>query len=178
MALAARERELLAELDVQTGLQNDMMQEKMKEAVTDFDRYMVANDWLEATLDHINAQIPKEEFEDIDMSYKPLQLMTVEDVKPKSPAQLRHELTELIKEAKSKIKPVLLSKRDRAKYIKSYDEVKEENGMIIIDTLGHIILDNQNINLEILRKIEDKRFEIDVKYEQTRDLYEKQRVVD
>ncbi len=39
--------------------------------------------------------------------------------------------------------PLLTSTlEDRAKYIKGYDEVKEENGMIVIDTLGHVILDN------------------------------------
>jgi hypothetical protein len=36
----------------------------------------------------------------------------------------------------------------------------------------------ENITLEILRKIQDKKYEIDIQYEQTRDLYEKQRVVD
>ena len=34
------------------------------------------------------------------------------------------------------------------------------------------------MTLEILRKIQDKKYEIDIQYEQTRDLYEKQRVVD
>ena len=39
-------------------------------------------------------------------------------------------------------------------------------------------MDAHNITLEVLRKIQDKKLEIDVKYEQTRDLFEKQRVVD
>ena len=40
------------------------------------------------------------------------------------------------------------------------------------------MLDFQKINLEILRKIQDKKYEIDLVYEKTRDLFEKQRVVD
>ena len=32
--------------------------------------------------------------------------------------------------------------------------------------------------MEILRKIQDKKMEIDLDYERTRDLYEKQRVID
>ena len=34
------------------------------------------------------------------------------------------------------------------------------------------------ITLEELRKIQDKHYEVDIEYELTRDLYEKQRVVD
>ena len=40
------------------------------------------------------------------------------------------------------------------------------------------MLDTENITLEILRKIQDKKYEIDLVYEHSRDLYEKQRVVD
>ena len=45
--------------------------------------------------------------------------------------------------------------------------------MVNIDPPGCQILDAENITLEILRKIEDKKFEIDLEYEKTRDLYEK-----
>lgn len=40
------------------------------------------------------------------------------------------------------------------------------------------LLDKENISLEVLRKIQDKKMEIDLEYEKTRDLYEKQRVID
>jgi len=38
---------------------------------------------------------------------------------------------------------------------------------------GELLLDTENISLEVLRKIQDKRFEIDLEYEKTRDLFEK-----
>ena len=56
--------------------------------------------------------MPKEEFKNIDNTPKHLLHMTDEDMKAKSPQVLREELDELIKEAKSKIKPVLMSKMD------------------------------------------------------------------
>jgi hypothetical protein len=40
------------------------------------------------------------------------------------------------------------------------------------------VLNKIGITSEELRKIQDKHYEIDVQYELTRDLYEKQRVVD
>lgn len=40
------------------------------------------------------------------------------------------------------------------------------------------VLERIGITLEELRKIQDKHYEIDVSYELTRDLYEKQRVID
>ena len=39
-------------------------------------------------------------------------------MKPKSPEVLRDELNELIKEARTKIKPVLMSKIERDQYIR------------------------------------------------------------
>ena len=41
-----------------------------------------------------------------------------------------------------------------------------------------MFLQAEGISLEIVRKIQDKKMEIDLEYERTRDLYEKQRVVD
>ena len=38
---------------------------------------------------------------------------------------------------------------------------------------GELLLDTEDISLEVLRKIQDKHYEIDVEYERTRDLYEK-----
>ena len=43
---------------------------------------------------------------------------------------------------------------------------------------GDLFLDSEGITLEILRKIQDKKMEVDLEYERTRDLYEKQRVID
>jgi len=40
------------------------------------------------------------------------------------------------------------------------------------------MLKNEGITLEILRKIQDKKMDIDIEYERTRDLYEKQRIHD
>jgi len=48
--------------------------------------------------------------------------MTEEDLRPKSPQQLREELNELIKEAKSKIKPVLMPKNEQEKYVLSKED--------------------------------------------------------
>lgn len=44
--------------------------------------------------------------------------------------------------------------------------------------MSDVFLDSEDISLEILRKVQDKKMEIDIEFEQTRDLYEKQRVVD
>ena len=35
------------------------------------------------------------------------------------------------------------------------------------------VLDQADINLEILRKVQDKHYEIDIEFEQKRDLYAK-----
>ena len=40
------------------------------------------------------------------------------------------------------------------------------------------LLSKHDITLEELRKIQDKHYEVDIEYELTRDLFEKQRVVD
>ena len=103
--------------------------------------------------------------------------MSDEDMLPKSPEVLREELNELVKEAKQKIKPVLMTKMEQEKYILTKDEASKRD-LINIDIRSNELLETENITLEILRKIQDKKYEIDIKYEQTRDLYEKQRVVD
>ena len=107
--------------------------------------------------------------------------MTEEDLKPLSKEQIAEDLQELIKEAKSKIRPVFMSQEDRQKYIQPYEnflKTYDNWHLIDIERLGTEILDYQKINLEILRKIQDKKYEIDLDYERTRDLYEKQRVID
>jgi len=59
----------------------------------------------------------------------------------------------LIKEAKTKIKPVLMSEEDREKYIRPAEEYKDNKDLINIDHPGHMLLDTEKISLEILRKI-------------------------
>ena len=87
----------------------------------------------------------------------------------------------MIKEAKSKIKPVLIDQKVLDEILldeKEMDHKFKDWSMINIDSRGYELLEKENITLEILRKIQDKKFEVDLEYERTRDLYEKQRVVD
>ncbi len=43
---------------------------------------------------------------------------------------------------------------------------------------GFELLEKSDMNLEHLRKLQDKHYEVDLKFEKERDLYVKQRVVD
>jgi hypothetical protein len=107
-------------------------------------------------LEQVNSRIPKEEFRNIDNTPKHLLHMTDEDFKPKSPAVIREELQELIKEAKSKIKPVLMHPSDKDKYIKTHEDYEKMHDgwkLVNIDPKGYAILDAHDISLEILRKI-------------------------
>lgn len=83
-----------------------------------------------------------------------------------------------IEEAKSKVKPIFMSEEDRKKYLKSREQLKEDKEVVFIDPSGKEVLDSAGINLEHLRKLQDKHYEVDLHYEKTRDLYEKQRVED
>ena len=74
-----------------------------------------------------------------------------------------------------------MDQADRDKYIKSHEDFEKMHdgwSLMKIDPQGTALLDAHNISLEVLRKIQDKKLEIDIHYEQTRDLYEKQRVID
>lgn len=102
-------QELMVELEATVKEQLGKLEKRMEKAVTMHDKHELVNEVLETMLDHVNSKIPKEEFEVIDNTPKNLLHLTDEDLKPKSPEQLRHELNELIKEAKSKIKPVLVN---------------------------------------------------------------------
>lgn len=85
----------------------------------------------------------------------------------------------LIEEAKSKVKPLEgFTDEDRQKYIKTREQLKEDKEVVFIDPQGKEVLDQAGINLEVLRKLQDKHYEVDLQYEKTRDLYEKQRVID
>lgn len=92
--------------------------------------YAVLNDVLENILYEVNRQIPRETYKDIDNTPKQLIHMTEEDLQSKSPAVLREELNELIKEAKTKIKPVQMSEEDREKYIQPLEDLNENKDLI------------------------------------------------
>lgn len=91
--------------------------EKVKNAGNQHEVLSALADTLEVMLENVNRQMPKEEFRNIDNTPKPLLYQTEEDMKAKPPAVLRDELNELIKEAKSKIKPVDISDAELARYI-------------------------------------------------------------
>jgi hypothetical protein len=63
-------------------------------------------------------------------------------------------------------------------YFLTPTEASKNKDLISLDSRHNELLDTENITLEILRKIQDKKYEIDLKYEHSRDLFEKQRVVD
>ena len=141
----------------------------------------VIHNIIKLMLQTVDDQIPKVPFKNIDNTPKHLMHITDEDIRVKSPEQLREELTHLVNEAKSKIKPVMMTQMDRDQYILSKEEFeKRHDGVTLfkIDPEGMRLLDEEGITLEILRKIQDKKYEIDLEYEKTRDLFEKQRVVD
>lgn len=83
-----------------------------------------------------------------------------------------------VEEAKTKVKPIEFSQEDREKYLKTREQLKEDKEVVFIDPQGKELLDQAGINLEHLRKLQDKHYEVDLHYEKTRDLYEKQRVND
>lgn len=61
-------------------------------------------------------------------------------------------MNELIKEARTKIKPVLMSEEERDLYVDGLESSKKTD-LINIEGRAHLILDAENITLEILRKI-------------------------
>lgn len=89
-------------------------------------------------------------------------------------------MAELIKEARHKIKPVInaMSKEELEKLVTDLESAKKNNQLVITKNYKNEVLEKIGINLEELRKIQDKHYEVDIEYELTRDLYEKQRVVD
>jgi hypothetical protein len=91
------------------------MTDKINNAGNQHEKLNVLNEMLEGILESV--KVPEEEFRDIDNTPKHLLHMTEEDLLPKAPEILREELNELIKEAKQKIKPVLMSQFEQDKYI-------------------------------------------------------------
>lgn len=71
-----------------------------------------------------------------------------------------------------------MSEEDQKKYLKTKEDLKDNKDIVDMHYPGNEILDQTGINLEVLRKLQDKHYEVDIHYEMTRDLYEKQRVKD
>ena len=88
----------------------------------------IVNDMLEAQLDYINSMVPKEEFRNVSNTPKHLLHMTDEDMQPVSAEKLRDDWNELVKEARSKIMPVLMSIEDREKYIRPKEAMGTDLG--------------------------------------------------
>jgi len=128
------------------------MSEKFANAKNGHEVDVLFSDFLETMLYNVNRQIPKEKFRSIDNTPKSLIHLTEEDLKPKSPAVMREELNELIKEARSKIKPVMMPKKLKDDLIHTKDESDDWN-IINIDSRGMRLLDTEQISLEVLRKI-------------------------
>ena len=126
------------------------MTDKIANAGNNHEKLNVLNEMLEGILDSVRP--PQEEFKDIDTRPKHLLHMTDEDMQPKSPEVLREELNELIKEAKTKIKPVLMSQMEQEKYILTKEQASKKD-LIDISSRSNELLDTENITLEILRKI-------------------------
>ena len=123
-------------------------------------------------------EVDKPTYRDVDTRVKALQHLTDNDLKE---VQLSaSDMKELIAEARSKIQPVIhaMSKEELNSLLMSLEEAKKNNQIIITPKYFNEVLDQIGITAEELRKIQDKHYEIDVQYELTRDLYEKQRVVD
>lgn len=85
------------------------------------------------------------------------------------------DLKELIKEARSKILPVIqtISDEEFRSIVKSIAVVREDKQVVINEASFFDILHKNEITLEELRKIQDKHYEVDIIYELTRDLFEK-----
>ena len=89
-------------------------------------------------------------------------------------------MKELIKEARAKIKPVIqaMPEEELRSLIKDIEEVKNDKDIVLSREAFYEVLTKTGLTLEELRLIQDKHYEVDVEYELTRDLYEKQRVYD
>eukprot|EP00347_Sterkiella_histriomuscorum_P000391 403376042 len=83
-----------------------------------------------------------------------------------------------IEEAKTKVRATNISEELKNKYLVHFDDIKDRKDIILLDNECTDLIDKLGINLEILRKFQDKHYEIDIEYEMTRDLFEKQRVKD
>ena len=69
--------------------------------------------------------------------------------------------------------PIKMDEEDQQRYLKTYDELNKDKSIVKIDSVGKEIMDKIDMNLGELRNFQDKHYEVDIQYEQTRDLYEK-----
>ena len=67
-----KQSEIINQINIIAQEKTDRMQEAMKEAVTQYEKAEVMNDYLTAILDNVNSKIEVEEFEDINVDIKPL----------------------------------------------------------------------------------------------------------
>lgn len=118
--LARSEKDLVAFQETITEEVNQMM--------NTHEKLNIVNDMLEAQLDYINSMVPKEEFRNVSNTPKHLLHMTDEDMQPVSAEKLRDDWNELVKEARSKIMPVLMSIEDREKYIRPKEAMGTDLG--------------------------------------------------
>ena len=61
---------------------------------------------------------------------------------------------------------------------KDMDELRQDKEVVLFKDEFHAIMERNGITLEELRKIQDKHYEVDIEFELTRDLYDKQRIRD
>ena len=106
--------------------------------------------------------------------------MTDIDLRKPDKEVIEADNIELIKEARAKIKPVIKAMSDEEvnAICMTLEEAKEDKELMINRPEFYQVLERVGITLEELRKIQDKHYEVDIEYELTRDLYEKQRVID
>jgi len=90
--------------------------------------------------------------------------MTAEDLLDPDPEIKKAEMLELIKEARSKIRPVIkaMSDAELRSLIKSVEEVQGDPQVIVNRPKFMDLLVINGISLEVLRKIQDKHYEVDI----------------
>ena len=106
--------------------------------------------------------------------------MSTIDLKPVPKEQREADLQELIKEARSKIRPILqvMPPEEVKSYLMTLEDAEGHKHITVKKHYFDSLLAKHGINYEELRKIQDKHYEVDIEYELTRDLFEKQRIVD
>jgi len=126
----------------------------MTELGNTHEKLAVVNDLLEAQLHIYLKDVPKYEYRKIDNTPKHLIHQTEEDIRGISKEQLKADKLELIKEAKTKIVPVMMNYENRKKYLKPISEKNTEIENIPYGFgKGVAVLDKEGMTLEILRKI-------------------------
>lgn len=76
------------------------------------------------------------------------------------------EMQALLKEAKENFLPTTFPEEDAKRLFKTKEELDKDKNLIETRPKGAEVLDNADINLEILRRVEDKHYDVDIEYEQ------------